>query len=120
MTARLATLLLALAACNSTAGTQGIGVSVSGYDRSCATVADCVPVVTGPVGCCELQCPHVALGADAATAYLGDRAAAKVKACPVSPPICPRPACPPERVACTSGLCEVLGLDGGVDSGSAK
>ena len=122
MTARFATLVLALgiAACNSTpVASQGIGVSVTGYDRSCATVADCVPVATDSVGCCEFQCPHVALGADAAATYLTKRAEAKVKACPVSPPICPRRACPPERIACTSGLCEVLDPDGGADDTSA-
>jgi hypothetical protein len=109
-------ILLALAACSATP--SGRGISVEGYDRSCASVADCVPVVAAPVGCCDSACPNAAVSATAATTYEADRTAAETKACPGTPPCGANPggpACPSARVACANGLCEVLVPDASTD-----
>jgi len=110
-------LLLALAACGSKAGA---GVSVAAYDRSCASVVDCIPVVEGTPSCCGDGCATAAVNARVVATYEADRAAARAQACQGAMNGCPvdigAGTCPAARIACVDGLCAVLVPDAGADA----
>ena len=88
-------------------------VAAKSYDRTCASVVDCVAVYEGHVGCCGGGCPNSAIAEVALAKYTGDfdRAAS----CGGVQPPCPqidstRPgsACPDGRVGCDNGVCTLL------------
>jgi hypothetical protein len=95
-------------------------VYVKDYDQSCASVADCVAVPDGPRNeCCgHMVCPAAAINMSALAAFTDARKG--VTTCPQLPS-CPHlatPACPPSRVQCTAGTCELILPDGGTADAS--
>jgi hypothetical protein len=85
-------------------------IAARNYDRKCASVADCVPVYEGHVGCCGGgDCPNTAIAQVVLAKYTA--ALALAATCGGVPPPCPditRPggnACQAGRVACENGVC---------------
>jgi hypothetical protein len=82
-------------------------IAAKNYDRTCLSVADCVPVYEGPVGCCGGECPNTAIAQVALARYTMDVGLAA--ACGgVQPPCGPLPGgneCPDGRVTCDNGVC---------------
>jgi hypothetical protein len=105
LTAKLrVALALFLVGCGSTAGTESHHISAN-YDRACASVADCVPVFEGTVGCCglSLTCPNTAIRADALAKYMSD--AERASKCDIQPPCPSGPMCASGRIVCQAGAC---------------
>jgi hypothetical protein len=99
--------LLAVAACGSSSPTATHEIAAKSYARDCASVADCVAVYEGPVGCCGGGCPNAAIRADALPKYTSD------EHCTVQPPCPVGGACATDRVACVSGVCQLETPDAG-------
>jgi len=99
-------LALFLVGCGSPAGTESHHISAN-YDRACASVADCVPVFEGTVGCCglSLTCPNTAIRADALAKYMSD--AESASKCDIQPPCPPGGMCTSGRVVCQAGTCSL-------------
>jgi hypothetical protein len=117
---RGATLLgvsLLLAACAGADGPQAGTISTKDYDLSCTSVADCVPVSEGMLGCCQVTCPNAAVPKAVLAKYDADLK--RIMACPPNvmcggtPPGCPAPGTcngPPfcaggGRITCDNGAC---------------
>jgi hypothetical protein len=68
-----AVLVLTLAGCGGAAPSNHL-IEGKNYDRSCASVADCMPVLEGTLGCCglALTCPNTAISVDALAKYTSD------------------------------------------------
>jgi len=79
-------------------------VTAKSYARNCATVADCVAVYEGPIGCCGGGCPNAAIRADALADYTSDVFAAAPTCNPPPPCAAPLP-CDTGRVACVAAVC---------------
>jgi hypothetical protein len=97
-------LALFVVGCGSTADGESHHVSAN-YDRKCASVADCVPVFEGTVGCCglALTCPNTAIRADALAQYMS--AAERASKCAVQPPCPSGGMCTSGRIVCQAGTC---------------
>jgi hypothetical protein len=87
-------------------------VAAKNYDRKCASVADCIPVYEGHVGCCGGgDCPNTAIAQVALSKYTMDLSLAA--SCGGGRPPCPHiggtspggNACQDGRVACDNGIC---------------
>jgi hypothetical protein len=107
---------MAVAACGSStpAGSPSNGhtVAAKNYAHNCASVADCVAVYEGAIGCCTLGCPNAAIRADAVSKYHSDVSAAAPTCDPPPPCVAPLP-CDTGRVACVSGACALEAPDAG-------
>jgi hypothetical protein len=67
---RAALLLVATAITACGASSPPNSVAAKNYDRKCASVADCVPVYEGHVGCCGGgECPNTAIAQVALAKY---------------------------------------------------
>jgi hypothetical protein len=99
-------LALTLAGCGGAAAPPSHLIEAKNYDRSCASVADCVPIFEGTLGCCGLgaTCPNAAISADALPKYASD--AQRASTCMV-PSACPDIIirCAAGRITCTEGTC---------------
>jgi hypothetical protein len=99
----------AIAAC--AADPPSSSVAAKNYDRTCASVADCIPVYEGHVGCCgEGACPNTAIAQSALAKYMVDLGRAATcggvqPPCPVIDSMRPGGGCQGGRVACDSGIC---------------
>jgi hypothetical protein len=95
----------AIAACS--ASSPPSSVAAKNYDRRCASLADCVAVYEGQVGCCGGGgCPNTAIAQVALAKYNVDLARAGT--CSGVQPPCPNRlpvACQDGRVACDNGVC---------------
>jgi hypothetical protein len=96
----------AITACG--ASSPPSSVAAKNYDRKCASVADCVPVYEGLVGCCGGgQCPKTAIAQVALAKYTA--ALSLAATCGgVQPPCGTRPGgneCQDGRVECENGVC---------------
>jgi hypothetical protein len=102
---RIVVLALTLAGCG--AAPPNHDIRAENYDRKCATVADCLPIIEGTAGCCGfgIACPNTAINRGALETYVSDVQSATT--CGVQPP-CPNPGqegpCS-GRIACTAGMC---------------
>jgi|SRR5450432_3197374 len=70
-----AALALTLAGCGGTAATPPNHlIEAKNYDRACASVAECAPVLEGTLGCCglALTCPNTAISVNALAKYTSD------------------------------------------------
>jgi hypothetical protein len=107
LTGRIVVLALWLAGCSGAAAPPNHDIRAKNYDRKCATVADCLPIIEGTAGCCGfgIACPNTAINRGALETYVSDVQSATTCA---APPQCPNPG--PQgpcsgRIACTAGLC---------------
>ena len=86
-------------------------ISVAGYDRSRASVADCAVVKEGPVACCGALCPNAAIAQTAVSAYMSEFAKQTYIACRQLTIGCRDggallpDGCQQGRVACQGGAC---------------
>jgi len=97
----------AITACG--ASSRPTSVAAKNYDRKCGSVADCVPVYEGPVGCCGVSgCPNTAISQVALAKYTFDFSRATncggMQACPNGTRLGGN-ACQDGRVACDNGVC---------------
>jgi hypothetical protein len=108
---RILALLCALLGASGCSNNSAPATYAKNYNRACASVADCVVVPDGPVGCCGgTDCPTAAINQNALAAYTRERAAMCLppKSCAgISAAPCPQEG----RLVCTGGLCEVLAPD---------
>jgi hypothetical protein len=79
-------------------------VAAADYPRTCTSVADCVPVYEGQLGCCDQGCANTAIRADAMALYAADVGRRTPICYPVPPCVAP-PQCPDRRVTCEGGVC---------------
>lgn len=96
-------------------------ISAESYDRSCASVADCVVVHAGYVECCDVGCLNAVIRETAVPAYMRELASSQkivctkfdgtTVACQGDPGPLPSDRCQQGRVACQDGAC-VLYLPG--------
>lgn len=66
----LAVLLPYGATCGSSSPSHVL--AAKNYDRKCTTVADCVPIFEGTVGCCGPGCPNTAISAASLPKFMSD------------------------------------------------
>lgn len=85
-----------LAAC--TSSTTGGTITASDYNQSCTQASDCVPIISGPIGCCS-DCPDDAINKSDEAKYMADLQAAT--------PDCHGTAACPE-IACLGGVAACL------------
>jgi hypothetical protein len=86
-------------------------IAAKNYERKCASVADCVPVYEGHIGCCGGgECPNTAIAQVALATYTAD--AARAATCAGGQPPCtgvdvtrPGDGCQGGRIACDNGIC---------------
>jgi hypothetical protein len=99
--------VLTLAGCGSAAAPSNHLIEGKNYDRSCASVADCMPVLEGTLGCCglALTCPNTAISVDALAKYTSD--VERVTKCEGQSTCPARGGANPctGRVTCQSGTC---------------
>lgn len=103
----------AITACG--ASSPPTSVAAKHYDRTCLSVADCVAVYEGPVGCCDGPgCPNTAISQVAHSKYTIDYSRATNCACPggAAGHNGGIGGCPDGRVACDNGICMLATLPG--------
>jgi hypothetical protein len=97
-------------------GSKSASTSAKDYDHPCATVADCVAVTEGPIGCCgDTGCPTTAIKQTALASYTSARQPSDAQCTPRPPCGAPLPQPCPGRVACVDGTCALLAPDAGAD-----
>ena len=104
-------LALFLAACNSKPTAPTGAISASNYDKSCASVADCVPVFEEIANCCDIGCPNTALSVSGFASFNEALQAAQLASCS-GPMVCHGGTVPSNcigRVDCRDGACLFLG-----------
>src|SRR5450432_3685703 len=81
-------------------------IEAKSYDRTCASVADCMAIIEGTAGCCGfgIACPNAAINVGALAQYVSD--VERATACDVPPPcLSPAPETCSGRIACAAGSC---------------
>jgi hypothetical protein len=89
-------------------GGNALSITTAGYPKTCESVADCVSVYEGPLGCCGNPCNNAAISAKAKDHYEAELARRAPSCYPVPP--CPGPPDPcTGRIDCQNGQCVLLG-----------
>ena len=79
-------------------------VTAADYPNTCTTVADCVAVYEGQLGCCGQGCANATIRQDALAQYMADVGRREPICVPIPPCIAP-PQCPDRRITCENGTC---------------
>ena len=87
-------------------------IEAKNYDRTCASVADCMAIMEGTAGCCGfgIACPNAAINVGAVETYASDVQRATM--CDIQPPcLAPAGGMCSGRIACTTGVCALETAD---------